>query len=377
MRCHLRCLLVLMLMPSSASAAGSSWSGDMHPSIGLGANPACNFTTLIDCAPSYAQLKAAGKLWSCPRGTATPGACGCDACVESAVGGDNPLCHGQLNASHPCCCPKPGCFTLPQYNTVIGVCRGVGCACGDASAPSCAPQGDAARCGGTAHGNKCNGTTVRCCFGANVEDLVPFYELGTQAVINYWAAYQFEASTRQWVISEESSFNTNASRPPFNLTAPRGGLSAHEAWLAPQPGGSAFWSAGYYPAGVRGVGAPGAMWVLSTEQFWGGTWYMLNTLTLDRGPASAIPAEDCEVTNDNCWSSGNAGEMDFLETGWNLASISDDPHYQRSFSTQFNQVGRCFNGGVNGGGFTSPNWLKTSPPSMAGAAVTDARFRLS
>ena len=127
MRCHLRCLLVLMLMPSSASAAGSSWSGDMHPSIGLGANPACNFTTLIDCAPSYAQLKAAGKLWSCPRGTATPGACGCDACVESAVGGDNPLCHGQLNASHPCCCPKPGCFTLPQYNTVIGVCKRLRC----------------------------------------------------------------------------------------------------------------------------------------------------------------------------------------------------------------------------------------------------------
>ncbi len=34
-----------------------------------------------------------------------------------------------------------------------------------------------------------------------------------------------------------------------------------------------FWSVGYYPAGVRGVGPPGAMFVMSTEDWWGGTWY--------------------------------------------------------------------------------------------------------
>jgi hypothetical protein len=123
-----------------------------------------------------------------------------------------------------------------------------------------------------------------------------------------------------------------------------------------------FWSLGYYPAGVKGVGHTGSMWVLSTEQFWGATWYMLNQLTLDRGPASGIPAEECTITSDNCWASGNAGEMDFLETGWNLRNISDDPGYRKSYSTQYNQIGRCFNGGVNGGGFTSPNWLQTSAP---------------
>ena len=36
-----------------------------------------------------------------------------------------------------------------------------------------------------------------------------------------------------------------------------------------------------------------------------------------------------------------AGEMDFLETGWNLRNISDDPQYRKSYSTQYNQIGRC------------------------------------
>ena len=104
---------------------------------------------------------------------------------------------------------------------------------------------------------------MRCCFGSNVDELVPFYDLGTQAVLNYWAAYEFDRASNEWVIQEESSFNTNASRPPFNLTAPLGGLSEAEAWLAPQPGGSAFWSAGYYPAGAKGVGGDGgALFVL-------------------------------------------------------------------------------------------------------------------
>jgi hypothetical protein len=93
-------------------------------------------------------------------------------------------------------------------------------------------------------------------------------------------------------------------------------------------------------AGVKGVGPPGAMFVMSTEQWWGGTWYMLNQLTLDRGPASSMPASKCNVSNSNCWAAGNAGEMDFLETGWDLPNISADPNFQRSFSTQYNQIGR-------------------------------------
>ena len=77
----------------------------------------------------------------------------------------------------------------------------------------------------------------------------------------------------------ESSFNTNGSRLPYDLMKQYGGIGADNAWLAPQPGGSAFWGLGYYPAGVRGVGVPGAMFVMSTEQFWGATWYMLNQVS--------------------------------------------------------------------------------------------------
>ena len=87
-----------------------------------------------------------------------------------------------------------------------------------------------------------------------MEELVPFYDLGSQAIINYWAAYQFEPATHEWVLQEESSFNTDASRPSCNLTAPNCGLDdPSQSWLAPQPGGSMFWSLGYYPAGVKGT----------------------------------------------------------------------------------------------------------------------------
>ena len=361
---------------SGSSAGGAKWTGNMHPELSLGANPACNPETLQNCAPSYAQLSAAGKLWPCPDGRATattcgaPGTCGArGACVPGT--GANPLCGGKLTAERPCCCPADGCYTEPLYNTVIGVCKGAGCGCGDAKAPSCAPQGAPDACGGTHNGQTCDGPVVACCFGANVEELQPFFDLGTQAVLNYWAAYNFDNATKQWKIQAESSFNTDGSRPPYNLTAAHGGIAdTSQAWLAPQPGGAAFWSAGYYPAGVEGVGGAGggALFVLSTEQFWAGTWYVLNQLTLDRGPANAYPKDlGCAVSNDNCWAAGNAGEMDFLETGWNLGNISGDPLFQRSFSTQFNQIGRCFNGGVNGGGFRSDNFVVTSPPeSMKG-----------
>ena len=93
----------------------------MHPWLGLGSGTNCNLTTLQGCAPSYAQLKANDSLWTCPSGLKREGTCGFGNCVESAAGGA--LCGGQLNASSPCCCPKGGCYTEPQYNTVIGVCR--------------------------------------------------------------------------------------------------------------------------------------------------------------------------------------------------------------------------------------------------------------
>ena len=34
------------------------------------------------------------------------------------------------------------------------------------------------------------------------------------------------------------------------------------------------------------------------------------------------------ITNDNCWAAGNAGEMDFLETGWNNPRTVDYQYRQ-------------------------------------------------
>ena len=111
------------------------------------------------------------------------------------------------------------------------------------------------------------------------------------------------------------------------------------------------------------------MFVLSTEQSWNLAFYMLNQLTLDRGPAIEYPSSMCSVSNSNCWASGNAGEMDFLENPWagndNEGGAADE--YRRMFSTQFNQVGRCFPGqkgqlGASGGGFGSTNYFLGSPP---------------
>ena len=99
---------------------------------------------------------------------------------------------------------------------------------------------------------------------------------------------------------------------------------------------------------------------------------MLNQIELDRGPAAGYPADGCATTNNNCWAAGNAGEMDFLEPAWQSGKASDvavTSNYTASYSTQNNQVGRQFVGGVNGGGFASDNYLLTAPPGSEAEPV--------
>ena len=99
---------------------------------------------------------------------------------------------------------------------------------------------------------------------------------GSELVVNYVAAYQWNTSSKKWTLVTDSSFNTDGSRPAFDCAKPNGGLSQSQAWMQPQPGGSAAWTWGYYPAGVRGVGPPGMLFVLSVEKVWNIAWYMLN-----------------------------------------------------------------------------------------------------
>lgn len=304
-------LLLLCSLLGTVTSTGSPWTGNMHPQINFPQN--CNISITGDCSPTYEDLNRSSALWPCPSGLVTSDTCGSSTQCMIGEGVDNPVCHG-LTPTQPCCCPKVGCAVTPHYNFVIGVCKGPSCACGSTktTAPSCGAG--SGRCD-----SKCSGPPVACCFGTDVTPLVPYYEEGTHAKINYLAAYNFNPSTNQWEIDQPSSFNTDAKFPTYDLMKAYGGLPEEQAWLAPQPGGSVFWSLGYYPAGVKGVGGQGGvMFVMSTEDWFGGTWYMLNQLSLDRGPGASYPKEGClNGVNDNCWASGNAGEMDFLEPGWN------------------------------------------------------------
>ena len=191
--------------------------------------------------------------------------------------------------------------------------------------------------------------------------------------MNYVASYQWDKASRKWQIVKDSSFNTDGSKPAFDCTQPNGGLDKSQAWMQPQPGGAAAWTWGYYPAGVKGVGPPGVMFVLSVEKVWNIAWYMLNQGTLDRGPAIAYPAGGCRHGNNNCWAAGNAGEIDFLEAPWTVNAGATD-NYRRLYATQWNQIGRSFIGDMgatshaDGGWFsdqvTSNNYLLGTHPNQ-------------
>ena len=340
---------------SAPPTGGAAWTGDMHPQIPMPANCDLTYfkTSANNCSASYADLFAADALWPCPAGAPAnaSGSCGCGAACVAPSGPNAGICPTGLSEQTPCCCSAPGCTAQPSFSRIIGVCRGAGCACSNFSAPSCGAGSGTCAAG-------CGGPPVRCCFGNDVTPIVKYYDEGTHAVVNYIAAYQWNASAGMWGIAPASSFNTDGRFPAFDMMKPYGGLPEEQAWLAPQPGGSVFWSTGYYPAGVPGVGPPGMLFVLSTEDWFGGTFYALNTLTLGRGPAFNYPAESCPSgISDNCWASGNAGEIDFLEPSWNNAALA--VNYTAAFATTSNQVGRCFTGGVNTGGFRSPNWVAT------------------
>ena len=384
-----------MLGPAQLAMALSSAlvPAGQHPKMGF--PPHCSLETVNGCAPTYTQLEEAGLLWKCPGGKKplVPGTNGWPTCVAGAwQKGSYDCAASDLNGSLSCCCPADGCYASPRFNTVIGVCKGDGCSCGGlvsntTTAPSCAPQGFPDACGKTPWNSpdpekrslNCTGERVACCHTSDVHRLVPYYAQGSKAVLNYWAAYEFDDAAQVWRAQTDASFNIDGSKPPFDLMKPYGGMAPEDAWLAPQPGGSAGWSLGYYPAGAAGVGVAGsgrgrgaALFVLSTEEWFGSTWYMLNQMELDRGPKTKMPPQQCAEsglpagTSNNCWAAGNAGEMDFLEPGTSMGAANDEAvtsGYRASYSTQNNRMGRLFPGGVNTGGWRSRNFLLTEPSS--------------
>ena len=306
---------------SPAEAGGCGWSGHMPGPGGAAPCPWPGSREQCPKTPSYQQLQSKGKLWACPDYNGVNGNENwySSHCVK---GGANNLC--SFDSASPqmgCCCPEDGCWTPAYFNWIIGACKGSGC------------------------GNY-NGAP----------DTKWYKNAGTDLVVNYVASYQWNKANRRWEIVSDSSFNTDGSRPAFDCAKPDGGLPKSQAWMQPQPGGAAAWTWGYYPAGVRGVGPPGIMFVLSVESVWNVAWYMLNQVTLDKGPAITYPNGGCRHGSNNCWASGNAGEIDFLESVWTVNKGSSDG-YRRLYATQWNQVGRSFVGDMGSTGHADGGWF--------------------
>ncbi len=305
------------LTPGCAPTGNMPFPGGSEdcPTDARNAPPACPAT------PTYDTTK---PLWPCPWVDSNdPEACcggdSLDICAScDPMLGDcstDPLCFpgtsGMLETGGVCR-PLEGCFITPEFNWIIGACQGSNC--GDYS-------------------------------DSTAKNLRRYKNRGTRAILNYVAAYRFDADQKIWVLEAPSSFNTDGAKGAYDLIQPWGGLGQDDAWLSPQPGGAGGWGWGYYPAGVEGLGAPAMLFVISTELSWNFTWYMLNKVTLDRGPTVSYPSEDCPQTNLNCWDAGNAGEIDFLQPPWTTSSGTAD-NYRRLYATSNNENGRCFSGSM-------------------------------
>ena len=160
--------------------------GSMHPDHG----PAgCDLTATGACAPSYETLQGAGELWKCPSGktSARRGRPASPARAPSRSAPASSTRRGRAAA-------RWRAASEPKFNTIFGVCKGgwkCACSSNKTQAPSCAPEGDADSCSNLGP-KACTGPAVPCCFGQDVSRLVPFYEAGTSAEINYLAAFEFD-----------------------------------------------------------------------------------------------------------------------------------------------------------------------------------------
>jgi hypothetical protein len=141
----------------------------------------------------------------------------------------------------------------------------------------------------------------------------------------YIHAYQWNSAQMQWVLDPQSSVNGNKTVIDWSQT----GLSLGGGVIN---GARQDWDEKFAPtttnSGTNGLGPPGMMVVMSAKQFTWSSLYMLNQVTLNRGPGSP----------DNCWGS-SAGELDFLEPPF-WAGINLPADYL--FLTVTANAGRCF-----------------------------------
>lgn len=292
-----------------------------------------NGNTPPGCQLTGCDPPASDNLWYCNPvgyGAASEGGCFCP------FGGvDNPRGNPAIK--------NPGCYVEPKFNWIIGACQG----------------------------SSCNGVYEDVYDGdgkllVNTTGVREYKNIGSQLLINYVAAFNYDKESAEWVMAADSSFNVNGEKPAYDAMKAYGGMNKSDAWLVPQVGGSVQWGWGFHPIGAEGLGplalggqSGGMMFVLSTESSFNFAWYMLNQVNLDRGAGG--PACDYGgKTYPNCWNSGNSGEIDFLESPF-AANKGFVNNYTRMYLNNINQFGRCFPsmaGALSGG--WGGNWERST-----------------
>jgi hypothetical protein len=139
--------------------------------------------------------------------------------------------------------------------------------------------------------------------------------------LNYVSAYQWDGNT--WVKAVDSSIEPNADGSYIDLDSYLMGGGYRQDWdvkFAPTTA----------VTGTNGLGPPGMMLIISAHTFRWSALYVLNQITLNRGPGD-------ERAPDNCWGS-SAGEFDLIEPAfWAGVRLPLD----RLYVTTTADSGRC------------------------------------
>ena len=234
-----------------------------------------------------------------------------------------------------CCTPGPYCNPTPMFNWVLGICKGKNCG-----------------------------------VGRDAWNVAKNH--GSDGLINYIAAYQYNAKTSMWECQMDSSFNIDGRHSSYDISKTNGGFTdIKDSWLpGPNPGGAANWGAGFYPSGRTGVGGPAMAFILSVERVFNFTWYVLNQAVLDRGPETQM--SDCaacmthhKYTADqvqgikdagNTWECARSGEWDLLESTM-FGNITNNDDYRKLYANNIinkGSKGKASSAGMGSSSY-SPN----------------------
>ena len=137
----------------------------------------------------------------------------------------------------------------------------------------------------------------------------------------YMAAYQWNGSA--WNLDHQSSVLPTKPKSLVDFSRFYVGGGSNQDWdikFAPTTNNS----------GTMGLGPPAMLFVLSAKKFAWSSLFVLNQITLNRGPGG-------EFYEDNCWSS-SSGEFDLIEPAfWDGVTIPLD----RLYTTITADAGRC------------------------------------